>query len=125
MKNQKFWRQGDIGILKFDKLPEGVSEVKHDGILAYGEVTGHKHQLVGGKVKYFRDASGDLFFEVTSRFITLNHGSNPTAIDRRTKSGYRTQQDSHFAHKLPAGIYKVNRQREWDWTEQLIRTVED
>lgn len=113
---QNFWRQGDVGILQIDQLPDTAKPIEHDGVLAYGEVTGHKHQLIGGKVNYFRDASGDLFFEVTSRFADLNHGSTPSA---------REHADGHFAHRLPAGIYKVNHQHEWDWTEELIRNVAD
>src|SRR5689334_15480868 len=111
MTKQKFWRQGDVGILQIDALPQDAKAVEHDGVLAYGETTGHKHQLVGGRVKYFRDGRGELFFEVTSRFVDLNHGSMPSA---------KEQSDGHFSHRLPAGIYKVNHQREYDWQEGLL-----
>ena len=114
MKTQKFWRQGDVGILAVDKLPNDASEVQHDGVLAYGEVTGHKHQLIGDGVKYFRNASGELFFEVTSRFIDLNHGSTPTV-----------RSDGHYSHRLPAGLYRVNHQREADWLAEVNRNVAD
>lgn len=119
-KRKPFWRQGDVGILKIDKLPDGGAvEIEHDGILAYGEVTGHKHQLVGDGIKYFRDSSGTLFFEITSRFVDLNHGSMPTA---------RVQPDDHhhYSHRLPAGIYqKTVPQREADWFNEVNRNVED
>lgn len=113
---QNAWRQGDIGILAVSAVPESAKEIQHDGVLAYGETTGHKHQLVGGKVRYFRDNHENLFFEVTSRFVMLCHGSVPTA---------REQGDGHFAHRLPAGVYKINRQREFDWQNELLRNVED
>jgi hypothetical protein len=116
MKKQNAWRQGDVGIRQIEKIPPSAQEIEHDGVLAYGETTGHKHQLVGGEVKYFRDDRGDLFFEVVSRFVDLNHGSMPTA---------REQTDGHFAHKLPAGVYRVDHQREYDWQNEILRRVED
>jgi len=115
-KKVKGWRQGDIVITEVDVLPKAAKRISHDGVLAYGEVTGHKHQIVGDGIKYFRDAPGDLYFEVQSRFVDLNHGSMPTA---------REQKDGHFPHRIPAGIYKVSHQREWDWRTEIIRTVED
>jgi len=108
------WRQGDVSLISLDKVPDGATEIEHDGVLAYGEVTGHKHQLVGGKVKYFRDAAGELFFEVTSRFADLNHGTMPTV-----------RSEGHFAHRLPAGVYKMNHQREADWVGEVTRNVAD
>jgi len=110
------WRQGDVGILTVDSVPAKAKAIEHDGVLALGETTGHKHQLVRGRVKYFRDEGGDLFFEVTSRFVTLNHGSMPTA---------KEQSDGHFPHRLPAGVYRVTHQREFDWQNELLRNVED
>jgi len=115
MAIQKAWRQGDVGVIE-SSIPKGAKEVAHDGVLAYGETTGHKHQLVGGRVRYFRDANNDLYFKVESRFVSLNHGSTPTA---------RVQQDGHCAHELPTGTYKVVHQREYDWQGEMLRHVED
>lgn len=116
MKRKLFWRQGDVGILKVDKIPTTAKEIKHDGVLAYGETTGHKHQLIGNGVKYFRDGKNDLYFEITSRFVSLNHGSVPSAQERA---------DGHFAHKLPVGVYKMVPQIEWNWIEEMVRNVTD
>lgn len=109
----KVWRQGDVVIAR-EKVPAQAKEIEHDGVLAYGEVTGHKHQLVGGGVKYFRDDKGALFFRVSSRFVDLNHGGQPAV-----------KSDGHFAHRLPAGSYRVLHQREADWLEEVTRNVED
>lgn len=113
MKTVKAWRQGDVVIVQVE-LPKNVEVVDHDGILAYGEVTGHKHQLVDGRVKYFRDGKGDLYFKVESRFVSLNHGSQPSV-----------KSEGHFAHKLPAGTYRVIHQREADWASEVTRYVQD
>ena len=116
MKKQNVWRQGDVGIQQVDKLPKAAKAVEHDGVLAYGETTGHKHQLIGGHVRYFRDDKNDLYFEVKSRFVSLNHGAMPTAKEHA---------DGHYAHQLPTGIYKVIHQREYDWQNDLLRNVVD
>ena len=46
-------QQGDVRLIEVEKLPEGCREVnKDDGlfVLAYGEITGHKHAIedIGG-----------------------------------------------------------------------------
>jgi len=107
------WRQGDIIIVEAE-LPKAAKEIEHDGVLAYGEVTGHKHQLIGNGVKYFRDDRGDLFFEVTSRFVDLNHGTMPSM-----------KSDGHFPHQFKKGTYQVIRQREADWIAEVNRNVSD
>lgn len=113
----KAYRQGDVVIIEAE-LPPDAQEIEHDGVLAYGEATGHKHQLVGGEVRYFRDSRGELFFEVTSRFVDLNHGSQPSV-----------KSEGHFAHRLPqlkrGLVYKYQPQREADWLSEVTRDVAD
>lgn len=111
----KVWRQGDV-IIAESEIPKTAKEIKHNGVLAYGEVTGHKHQLVGGQIKYFRDEAQEekLFFEVRSRFVDLNHGTMPSV-----------NSDGHFPHQLPAGNYAFWRQREADWINEVNRNVSD
>lgn len=110
-------RQGDVHVLAVSKTA-GMREVEHDGVLALGEVTGHKHQLVGGKVRYFRDDRGDLFFQPIDRFVDLNHGSMPTV-----------RSEGHFAHRfVNLGddiVYRVGHQREADWLAEVNRDVAD
>jgi hypothetical protein len=63
-------RQGDVLLTPIDKLPENLKE--KDNILAYGEVTGHKHQLVGTQVQVFADDRRNQFAEVKEKSI-LRH----------------------------------------------------
>ena len=101
----RVWRQGDISIVAINSMPLDASEIKHDGVLAYGEVTGHKHQITDGRVRFFRSERGN-FFEVMSGFAFLRH-------------------EEHFDHKLPKGIYRWDRQREADWMNEVTRNVAD
>ena len=41
-------RQGDVFLQRVAVMPSGATEIKPDGgdvVLAYGEVTGHKHRI--------------------------------------------------------------------------------
>lgn len=42
----KFYRQGDIVLREVSRLPKGVCACS-DGVLAYGEQTGHFHRVDG------------------------------------------------------------------------------
>ena len=44
MKNQDQMRQGDLLFERCDSIPAGLKKVQN-GVLAYGEVTGHSHQV--------------------------------------------------------------------------------
>jgi len=105
MEKTNVWRQGDIPVTQINELPADAIEIEHDGVLAYGEATGHKHQIADGRVRFFRSEHGN-FFEVLSGFALLKH-------------------EGHFDHKLPKGLYRWDRQREADWLNEVTRNVED
>lgn len=85
-------RQGDLLIVKVDKIPEGT--VWHKSrILAEGEATGHMHELDSGEVY---EKEGTLYFKVAQEGVsTLNH-------------------PEHKAVTFEPGVYKVIRQREYE-----------
>ena len=58
------YRQGDLLIRKIEVLPLGLKEDK-TGVLVYGEVTGHKHRLVKGRV--LKAKNGDIYMDVKNR----------------------------------------------------------
>ena len=85
-------RQGDLLIMKIDKIPEGAFKQKNR-ILAEGEATGHMHELDSGDV-YEKD--GTLYFKVTEADgVTLKH-------------------PEHGALTFGPGEYKVIKQREYE-----------
>jgi hypothetical protein len=86
------FRQGDVFIQDIPTLPEG-GEPLIEPVLAYGEVTGHRHIIEDpAKVMLWRVA-GILFLQVFE----------PT----------RVVHDEHQPIALPAGTYKVWQQREY------------
>ena len=96
----KAYRQGDIYLKKVDEIPADAKEIK-DFVLAYGEVTGHKHQLQG-KLKV-RQRQEQKYIEVEEDSELVH--------------------EEHATIQLEKGNYIVIRQREYD--PQRERLVSD
>lgn len=94
--------QGDVGLRKIESLPQGLKE--KDKILAYGEVTGHKHQFKTDKVKILVDAKGNQYAVVEQQSDLLH--------------------EEHDTISVPQGLFSVIRQREYDLVEG-VRQVAD
>jgi hypothetical protein len=88
------YRQGDVLLVKVDKLPEQARPVEWEDrvILAYGEVTGHAHALSTEQVKMYT-WKGDRLLDINST-AKLVHEEHATIV-------------------LPAGVYRVVQQREY------------
>lgn len=100
------YRQGDVLIMQIDALPIGEAKpVKRDAqriVLAYGEVTGHAHAIATPGVKLMEIGA--------ERYITAD---KPFAI----------QHEEHATVHVPAGTFRVIRQREYSPAE--IRQIAD
>ena len=89
------YRQGDVFLMEVGKLPHGaMAEAASEKIvLAYGEVTGHSHSVRAEDAKLFRDSEDS--YLVVEKKANLIH-------------------EEHDTIALPAGVYKVVRQREYN-----------
>jgi hypothetical protein len=102
------FRQGDVFLISIDEIPSGAKEMHNPQrvVLAYGESTGHAHALASTMARSFQDKDS-LFIKVIAG-ATLVH-------------------EEHAAITLPAGCYRVVRQRQyeepkpeavdWSWVE--------
>ena len=96
-------RQGDVLITKINALPSGDRKKRENGILAYGEVTGHCHKI---------DApTADVMDIGDGMFLVVG------------ESGVRIVHDEHSPICLPPGEYEVTIQREY--SPEAIRNVAD
>lgn len=105
MKNNVY-RQGDVMVKRVDSIPEGGTEVARDKggvVLAYGEVTGHCHQLREPDARMLELANGQRFLDLKTMAF-LKH-------------------EEHSTIELPPGTYEVIRQKVY--TPQAIRNVAD
>lgn len=101
MKEERMnlYRQGDVMIAQVEEIPAGLNPVPLDNgrvILAYGEVTGHAHAVVGD-VELF---APDDVAELEERFM-------------RVEQEAKVVHEEHGTITLPPGDYRVQRQREY------------
>jgi len=87
-------RQGDVSIIASKPRGRKLNRIA-DPVLARGEITGHAHRIIEGKVRLYNMASGVLYLRVLSEFAKLYHEEHEDVI-------------------LPKGDYEVRRQREFD-----------
>lgn len=118
-------RQGDVMLVRVDKLPDGLIPTKRDQhgriVLAHGEQSGHGHAIRDKGVCSFRLASttddptgvhgGVDYIEVSGGGATLSH---------EYPSG---QMAEHHPITLPDGVYRVALQRAY--TPQAIVRAQD
>ena len=88
------WRQGDIFIARADSIPAAAIK-QSSGVLAEGELTGHRHRVeqLDGVMVY--EHRGELYLDVEGEQAAVVH-------------------EEHGTIPLPRGKYRVWRQREYD-----------
>ena len=114
MKNKlrKINRSGDVNLIEIDKLPDNLTEIKHNGeyITARGEMTGSVHKLVVDRpqdMKIMKDGNGNTYIQLF-------------AVARHTHT-----KDHETTFVLPK-IYKQVPEREVDhFADSVVRIVKD
>ena len=106
------YRQGDVLISKTKKIQ---GKKKKDLILAYGEVTGHRHELICDKDgASLYEENGVLYLHIEAKEATLYHG---TTDQIRRQCGNEVldyqKEDCHEPITLPNGDYEIKIQREY------------
>ena len=102
--NALLYRQGDVLFRRVDSIPRQGAVKRENGVIAYGEATGHTHAVA--------DLSAAEVLEC-GKGVYLHVGENGVAI----------QHQEHGPIVLPAGDYQVTIQREY--SPQEIRRVVD
>ena len=92
-------RQGEIIIKAVDKV-QG-KKLSHC-ILAEGEVTGHKHEIIEGKAVLYQNEDGVMYLSVKSEKASLVHPDHKTV-------------------ELKQGNYQITIQREYEISDQRYR----
>ena len=73
-------RQGDVQLIKIDKLPKDVELLKGRCELAFGEVTGHAHRINVGQI--FEDRNGQLYLKA-EELTRVTHEEHPTVEPKK------------------------------------------
>jgi hypothetical protein len=98
----KMVRQGDVLLIPTSKIPDGAKLEKKRKTVAYGEVTGHHHDLVGTDVGIY--ALEDQLFAKVGSDVQITH-------------------QEHAALAVDEGLYEIRIQQEY--TPQEVRRVLD
>ncbi|HKT04646.1 MAG TPA: hypothetical protein VJT31_34450 [Rugosimonospora sp.] len=94
------YRQGDVLVVAVAAIPAGAVPVPRDGadvVLAYGEVTGHRHAISERHAELLALPEAEIerrFLRITGESALLVH-------------------EEHAPVPLPPGAYEVVRQREY------------
>lgn len=130
----KHYRQGDVLFIKIDELPPLKFKTKKGKVILKGEVTGHAHKIKGdakilevaGRIANFSTRIN----RMQPTFSILEANSPTLTTENSQVIGYAVvdapAELTHEEHKpitIPAGIYQIRRQKEYD--EKEIRFVED
>lgn len=100
------FRQGDVLVERIRSIPKDVTPVEREAgriVLAHGEATGHAHAIAAPHAALLAKGA-ERFLRVLEQPVSLDH-------------------EEHSRIELPAGLYRVVRQREY--TPEEIRNVQD
>lgn len=98
------FQQGDVLLRGITEIPTTAQPKPGRAVVAYGEVTGHCHEVIGEGVVVFDD-NGTLY-------VSVPHGG-------------RIQHEEHHAIELPPGQYEIGIVREYDHFAEEARQVMD
>jgi hypothetical protein len=96
-------RQGDVLIRRVTTIPAAAQRIAGRKELAYGEVTGHSHDIADLDAAYLLEHGDELFMVVTAA------------------GGVEIRHQEHAPHVLPPGNYQIVRQQETTfWGKQRV-----
>lgn len=102
--NLTLYRQGDVLFKRVAAIPTGDRKKRDNGVIAYGEVTGHTHAVADLEAAEVLEIGPGLYVHVGENGVSIQH-------------------QEHGPIELPAGDYEVTIQREYSPEE--IRNVAD
>lgn len=120
MKKLKYI-QGDISLHEIAELPEGVKPIKNN-ILAYGEVTGHQHELRAKQQLVFEDEQGNKFVQAQQETELIHDFKNRNGVRTQEEAA---QQDKHLVQLIKPRIFQVMVETEQNpFTAELQKVVD-
>jgi len=115
------YRQGDVSLHKIKSLPKDLKPAK-DNVLAYGEITGHRHFLNTSEQVVFADRNGDKFVELKQDVELVHSGPDLIPVyDVETA----TRNDKHLTFAVEKGIYKIEYEQEFSPFDETVVQVTD
>ncbi len=107
-KKEVFYQQGDVLLFRTDDIPSNAKP-RDNGVVAYGEVTGHSHKMKGKAKVLVSKKKGKKSEEI---FVKVDKASN-------------IEHEEHNSLKIPKGNYKVKIVRERNHFTAATSAVRD
>ena len=104
---EKFYRHGDLGFTRINKLPLNL-KLLNTNIIARGEATGHKHQLLERTESQFdilEDEKGQMYLSI----------KQPTDLVH----------EEHKTITIDKGLYFISHEKEYDYATEELKRVAD
>lgn len=115
-------RQGDVLLVPVSEIPSGLKSRKDKKtILAYGEVSGHHHRFEGDKVTSFYKEGDSM---TMSGGTALRGSRTDVEFISVPKGGADLVHEEHDTISVPAGDYRIVRQREFSVLEGVRRVAD-
>ena len=111
-------RQGDVLLMKVEQLPLNIKEAKRDKyghiVLAFGEVSGHRHAIRDKHVTAFRMETSERDAALSADVDYIQVGGSGVVLNHELVSGVKAD---HEPVSLAPGVYKVIGQRTYSPAE--------
>lgn len=119
-------RQGDVFIIAVEEIPKEVKRRKRENdaaVLAWGEVTGHKHQIRDKRAELYETEDGRAFLQVKERDTKTTKLLADSDALLAEIDGVVLSHEEHTAITIPNGTYEVRIQQ--SYTDEGFRPVLD
>lgn len=103
-KHELKHQHGDVLLKEIQELPKGAEPISGKTILAYGEITGHMHQIVSPHAKMFQKKH--------RRYL-------------KVLKPVKLKHEEHGSQTILPGIYFVDKVRQYDHLSEAIKPVYD
>jgi hypothetical protein len=116
IQRRKPFRQGDVLFVPVKNIPKGERKIRKDGVVMYGESTGHAHRVMDLDAAEVYDIDGQ------GCYIAVSHAGGVWIGHEDHGQGF-IHPETGERIPLPAGYYRVLRQVEY--SPEAIREVTD
>lgn len=108
-------RQGDVLLVRVERMPTSAVKPVEKGLLARGETSGHGH-FATGDCEVMEDSNGDMYIKTGFKAAEVQHLLESSGVWTKEHHKVDLEKDS---------TYKVVRQVEYNAYAKAIRQVKD
>ena len=116
------YRQGDIILRPVGKIPANCHVSSKGNVLAFGEVTGHRHWINTPDEVVYEDPDGDLYIVLTADAVLVHSGPDLRAPLSPEEA---RDKDLHLPLNIKKGIYRRFVETDYDPFKDMLTQIQD